>query len=512
MKRHYFRKLVHALNPFDNGRKRSFEGAKGNRLTADFESPITTADAEIFNNLILMRSRCRQLERNSSTVSRICSVFENNVLKDGVGFSMQMKIKDPSGKQDDGANNKIEEAWSEWCGKKYCTVAGDQSFYDVLRQCLRRTGIDGSSLIKKYTGTQFGKFGFAIQPLEIDLLDHYYTAPLSNGNHVVMGIEKDELERIQRYWMLKNHPGQTLFFFNNSMLRYSVPADDLIHFFIKDRPTQSLGVPWLSTAILTLHHLNAYEQAELIAAREAAIKGGFFRSDQGDAYTGQDITTPNDTSHIDTADDLEPGQKTELPAGMDFIPYDPKHPTDAFDPFCKSMMRKIAGSQGLAYESVSGDVSDANYSSLRAWKKQEEETFKRLQATMIEHICYPIFESWLEASLLSGAITLPFSKFDKFHNPLFRGRRWSGIDPQKEVTAALMAIQGLLMSRTQYTEEYGENFEEVLDQLEAEKELADSKGLVPVAPNLGGALPEHTANGQNKNPPSSKKRLDRFLV
>ena len=53
-------------------------------------------------------------------------------------------------------------------------------------------------------------------------------------------------------------------------------------------------------------------------------------------------------------------------------------------------------------------------------------------------------------ALLTGQIpNLPFSKFDKFNSPIFRGRRWKWVDPLKDITATIMAINNGLSSWTE---------------------------------------------------------------
>jgi len=128
---------------------------------------------------------------------------------------------------------------------------------------------------------------------------------------------------------------------------------------------------------------------------------------------------------------------------------------------------------------------------------------------MINHLCIEIFEAWLEVALTNGAINLPVSKFALFNKPKFTGRRWPWVDPQKDITAALMEINGGLSTRTKWTEEGGEDLEEVFQTLADEKALAEEHGLVFVNPNTGGGpgitTPEEAEEPEDKEDDDEEK-------
>jgi capsid protein len=74
--------------------------------------------------------------------------------------------------------------------------------------------------------------------------------------------------------------------------------------------------------------------------------------------------------------------------------------------------------------------------------------------------------------------------FEKFNKPHFRGRRWSWVDPSKDITSAIMAIEYGLGARSRYTEDNGEgDFEDLIKLREYEQEVIDQSGLKFKAPN-----------------------------
>ena len=489
-----FNGLIRKLFPVQ--RQRSFDAGRVTRTTSDWNPGTTTADVEIAAYIQLLRARARDHDRNNDYARRYYGALVNNVLKEDVGFSLQMQVRDASGSPDNYANDTIESAWKQWSKPKNCTVTGLDGLYDVAALALRSAARDGSFLCEIIRDKSLNEFAFALKPLEIDHLDLRYNVVLENGNSVFIGIEKNPNGKVVALWLVDQHPGDTMLSYPYGYTtRRRVPMENIIHYFVRERPTQHLGVPWLCSAMTRLNHLKEYERAELIAARSAAEKGGWFKNTSGEpgGYKGPDDGSGNKIM------DSAPGSFEELPQGFDFIPYDPKHPTDAFSPFIKATLRGVAAGGGISYMALTGDLSEANFSSMRAGRLEELEFYKKIQSHMIRHFMLPVFEAWLESAFLSGYFDpLPFSKFDKFNAPKFTGRSWPWIDPKADVEAALMAINGGLTTRTKITEEGGENFEEIISTLQQEKMLADKAGLKFAMPGVGGSGTENAAPQKQK--------------
>ncbi len=101
----------------------------------------------------------------------------------------------------------------------------------------------------------------------------------------------------------------------------------------------------------------------------------------------------------------------------------------------------MATGQGLAYNTYSNDLENVNLSSIRQGKLDERDGWKDLQEWFIEAVCHPIYERWLEYSLLAGKILntngkpIPASRLSKFLEVEWQARRWEWIDPLKEEKA-----------------------------------------------------------------------------
>lgn len=468
---------------------RSYAMSTVDRLSADFRAPISTADAELRYSLQVMRARARELSRNNDYAKRFLSLVKNNVIGPK-GIQLQMRVKNPDGTMDEKANAAIERAWSAWGHAGFCTADGRLSWVDAQRLFVETLARDGEVLVRKVPGFA-NPFRFALQFVEADHLDESLDNVLRDGRRLKMGVEVNEWDRPVAYWLRSKHPGEYTYAGQMPDQYQRHPAETLIHKYLVERPTQTRGVPWMHTPAARMHILNKYEEAELVASRVAAAKMGFFTKEKGTAagFAGDD--TDDDGNTITEA---APGTFQELPAGMDFKPFDPEHPTANFDAFCKGILRGICAGLDVSYTGLTGDLTAVNYSSIRAGLLDERDAWRFLQYWTIEHFCLPIFTEWLWLALLAGAIPgLPVAKYDKFLAPEFRPRGWAWVDPEKDASASEKAIGAGLNTYTEVLAEQGRDFEDTVAQLAYERKALTAAGI-PLLNPAGPAKPKEKAD------------------
>ncbi|OHB71324.1 MAG: phage portal protein [Planctomycetes bacterium RBG_16_43_13] len=463
------------------GRKRNYQAASIDRLTADWALSYRSADEELRYSLATMRSRSRDLARNNDYARKYFKMCVANVVGP-TGITFQNKSQNSSGKLDKKANDIIEEAFFLWSRKETADVSGRLSHLDQQKLFIETVARDGEVLVRMVKGFK-NEFSFALQFLEADYLDENYNEELRDGNYIKMGIEFDKYQRPTAYHILTKHPGDATYC-RHGRTYERIHAEDIIHGFVVERPGQSRGVPWMHTAMTRLNMIAGYEEAELVGARLGASKMGFFTSPDGDGFMGDDV---DDKGSIIT--DAEPGTFNQLPRGTDFKEFDPTHPAGNFPFFIKAMLRGVASGLLISYNSLASDLESVNYSSIRSGGIEERDQWKINQSWMIESFCQPVFEGWLRMALLSGAIPLPTDKFTKFNSPHWNVRGWQWVDPLKDVKASVDAINNGLKTRSQVVAEQGFDLEEVFEQLKQEEELAATYGLsfTQEKVNTGGA-------------------------
>ncbi len=454
---------------------RKYAAAKIDNLTAGWGVSVSSADAILRSDLKSLRARSRILSENDPYFKNFLRKCRVNVIGNS-GIVLQNRAvenvtKDGETILDDNANRIIEDAWNQWCKKKNCTVNGKLSFIDVQQLFIESVAKDGEVLIRKVKGSH-NEFGFALQLIEADHLSENHNEDLPNGNIVRMGIEINKWNRPVAYYIHERHPGEHALGSRKKDEVIRIPAEEIIHAYIPERISQSRGVPWAHAAMTRSNMLNGYQEAELVAARIGASKMGFFVSPDGEAYVGQD---QEDNGDIIT--EADPGTFEQLPEGVDFREFSPDHPTSAFEPFVKSILRGMSAGMGVSYNSLANDLEGVNFSSLRQGNIEERDLWKILQRWTIENLHEQIFEDWLLMSITTGKISLPVSKFEKFNKPIWRPRGWMWVDPVKEVRSNRDAIDGGLKSAQDVASEQGMDIEDVYIQLAVEKKLREKYGV-----------------------------------
>src|SRR5689334_9547360 len=79
----------------------------------------------------------------------------------------------------------------------------------------------------------------------------------------------------------------------------------------------------------------------------------------------------------------------------------------AWSEFTRLMLRGIAMGTNASYATLSGDLRDVNFSSLRQGVLDERDGWRVLQAFAIGHFCRPLFRAWLPMAITTGACRVP---------------------------------------------------------------------------------------------------------
>lgn len=464
-----------------------FGMASGSRLFTDWPSVTITTDSILRSELVKMRNRSRQLARDEDYMRAFLISCRNNIIGPN-GASLTMDVRDPSGESDDLANDAIEAGWDEFSkawgfdssGKyvpHFCTNAsmGRVEFSHLGITTAARDGEFYYRLVRGFDNP----WAFSVQPIAPDYIDEEKNEALPNGSRIVMGVQKNSWGQVTHYWLRAWNPGDV---YQTGGQRNStqVPASEIRRFMVPDDFELSRGYPWIHAGATRLKMLGGYEEAALEAARSAACKHEYFTQtpDANGDYQGD--AQDADGNFLS---DVEPGQKEILPVGMNVQSIDPAYPHTDHRPFINATLMGVAAGLGLSYSALTGDLTQANYSSLRAGLLPERDMWRLMQSLWICQVEMPIFLEWLRMSLLSRAIklpngaALPIAKFDKFAKPVFQGRRWAWVDPQKDQNANAIALDQMLTTRAAVATEQGSDFEEILRGRAREKKLFEKYDL-----------------------------------
>jgi lambda family phage portal protein len=461
----------------DQKLKRSYDAARINRLNRDWSVVNTGINFEMRKNLRILRARSRNLARNNDYVKKFLSMVRNNVAGPA-GIRLQARAMNQKEELDQILNRTVERAWTKWSHKENASLSGRLSWTAIQRKAIGTIARDGECLIRMMAASN--PFGFALKCISVDWLDETFNQRLTNGNRVIMSVEIDQDDRAVAYW-LTPPPADYQFLDNTVRSRTRIPAEEIIHIYLMDDENsdddcQTRGVPWVHTAMARLRNLGGYEEAEVIAARIGASKMGFFKEETPDAdsYTGDDDEDEKTPLLMDSA---SPGQFGVIPAGYDFKEWNPQHPNTSYGPFVKSTLRGVAAGLDVTYFSLAEDLEGVNYSSARIGLLSERDVWRALQNFLIEHLNRTVFLAWLKSAMLTGALKIRVSDYERLTEPQWQPRGWRWVDPAKEVQANIEAINNGLDTRTDVIAEQGGDFEETITTLANEQKLIEAKGV-----------------------------------
>ena len=154
----------------------NYTGAQYSRQTQDWIwAPIASADQEARWDMARLRARARELARNNPQAVRYLSMCGENVVGEH-GMRFQARVQRPGGKLDISINDAIEASWGDWCMPENADAAGRASFVDQEWSAIVACARDGEALFRKLRGFP-NEFGFALQQIDIDRLDHTLNRP-----------------------------------------------------------------------------------------------------------------------------------------------------------------------------------------------------------------------------------------------------------------------------------------------------------------------------------------------
>lgn len=462
--------------------KRTYSAARNTRTTGGFGGSNTSADSELSTSLTALRSRSRQMIRDSAYAKRAQLLIVNNVIGTGVG--MQAQADTVRGTPATRVNDAIELEFAAWCAADSCHTGGSLHFHDLERMAMGQVFEAGEVFIRKH----YSRFGNSRVPLALEVIEPERlatelvdpSAGLSTNSDYRMGVELDGFGRPLAYWIRNLHPGDLRARVSATDRYERVPASDIFHLRVIHRWPQTRGEPWMHTAVRKLDDLNEYSQHEVSAARASA------------AYFATIEITPQEKSPIATGTDangqqmmdIEPLTIQELKPGEKLNFHTPNRPNPGLDGFMRAMLREVAAGCGVSYESISKDYSQSNYSSSRLALLDDRDLFKVLQQWWIRSFRLPLHQLWMQQAVLSGALssinqTAYAAEPTKYSAVMFKPRGWSWVDPTKEVNAYKEAIKAGFTTITDVIAATGGgmDIEDVIKTRKRELEMLDEADI-----------------------------------
>ena len=449
---------------------------------------LANLNAAMLSGAAISAQRASYFARNNPNVAAAVAAIVSNAV--GTGIKPRSKHPDPA------VRDRLHALWEQWQEQADATGRAG-GFYSQQALAVRAMVEGGESFARLVTASP--DEGLPV-PLMVELIsrDQVPTTQwkdLRPGATVRSGIEFNAQGKRVAYWILPFNPSDpTAPVLAPTWEPVRVPAEDMLHLFRDLVENQLRGLTWLAPVLLRVNELDQYEDAALVRAKIAAMLMAFIINKDADnpAWKG---TGQNETPTLEpgTVAPLNPGETVEFTS-----PHDDKN----YDTFTKNHLRAIATGIGATYFQVSGDLADANYSSLRGGLVEFRRNIEQLQhLTIIPQLCAPVWRRFVELSVLSGALDAP----DFYENRgAYLAAEWlppafDWVDPLKDIRAEVEAIDAGLKSRAQSVAEAGYDVEALDAEIAADRTRETRLGLAfgkaATAPAPDPLSTEAAANG-----------------
>jgi len=441
------------------------EGAMARRRLRGWQPPLENINALVASGGPRLLARSRELVVTNGYAANACEAWAANLVGDG--------IKPSSLLEDGELRDRVQRLWLSWTDE--ADADGLTDFYGLQAMVAREMFVAGECFVRlRPRRPEDGlRVPLQLQLLQAEMLPFDKTETTPNGNVIRCGIEFDRIGRRVAYHFRRRHPGDSTDRGDVLPETTRVPADDVLHIYRPLDAGQIRGLPHVAPAMVRLFLLDQYDDAELDRKKTAAMFAGFITKAAPEEQLMGAVEDEEDGTGIAS---LEPGTLQVLLPGEDVKFSSPADVGGGYEAFQYRTLLAISASLGLPYHLVTGDVRQANYSSLRAELVEFRRRFSQLQHGVIAHqLCRPVWERWLETAVLAGALDLPDMGAARAVHWI--PPRWDWVDPLKDIQAQLLAIEAGLMSRRKAVEATGYDIEEIDRENAADAARAAELGL-----------------------------------
>lgn len=439
---------------------RGYDGAARGRRTEGWRSANSSADHEIAAAGSLLRARMRDLVRNNPHAAKAVSVLVNNII--GAGIIPRAA----SGKARlDAEVNALWEAWSI-----QCDADGQLDFLGLQTLACRQMVEAGEVLVRKRPRRASDGLVVPLQleVLEADMLDASRDGVLGDGGRILQGIEFNAIGRRRAYWLHPQHPGDSVLNPRRRSESIAIPASDIVHLYEKQR-TQVRGVPWGAPVMRTLRDLDDWTQAELVRKKtEACVVGIVLGADEAEQGIAPGVVDADGNR----VEQFEPGLIAYARGGKD-IRFNQPATTAGVSEWLSAQLHAVAAGFRMPYELLTGDLSQVNYSSIRAGLVEFRRLIDAVQwQIIIPMFCQPVWDWFILQAWAAGRLPAPV------HAVEWSPPRFEAVDPLKDATADLLAMRSGTMTLAQAIARQGHNPEAVLAEIAAMNARLDALGIV----------------------------------
>lgn len=396
-----------------------------------------------------LRSRARNGAMNNAYLANGVSAIAAEAV--GAGIEATSAHPDPAQRV------MLDAAFDAFAAE--ADAEGRTDLRGVIANMVRACVIDGEA----FAVIEEDADGIRVRQIPAEMVDESLTRDLPDGRYIAAGIEFDARGRRLAYHVQPHRPTDH---FSTASQPVRVPATDMLHLMRPLGPGQVRGTSWLAPVLLTASEHDQLIDAMLTGQKVGAMFAGFI-VDQNN------LGVPGGFDEEDGDVSLEPGTLRRLGAGEDIRFATPDQASDGVA-FARLTLGQIAAGLGIPQHLLDGDLSSANYSSLRAGLLPFRQKIEQFQYhCIVPQVLTPLWRRVVTRLYLSGHIDDLASAFKVEWLP----PRPMQVDPLKDTQALVAQIEAGLTSRRQAVASLGWNVAELDAEIAADRERAAALGL-----------------------------------
>ncbi len=477
-------------------RKRSLKG---------FTAESGSAREDIDENNYTLRQRTRMLYMAAPIASSAVKTNRTNVV--GSGLKLKSRINREllglTQEQADKWEKQVEAEFALWAtNKKSCDATGVNDFYAMQQLVLVSWLLSGDSftLIKHVDKTLWRPYSLRLHVIEADRV----CTPNSrstfigfgttegrdeNGNKIYDGVEINENGAIEAYHICDRHPteinlisGQNAKWVRIEAYGETTELPNVLQVMDTERPEQYRGVSYLAHVIEPLLQMRRYTESELLTAVIQSFFTAFITTEESPDKVPFNETSDEKVSSSPDDYELGAGTVNILKPGESVTFGEPKRPANGFDTFMRAIAEQVGASleipADLLLKSFNASYSASRAALLEAWK-----AFKMRREWFASDFCKPVYLLWMCEAVSSGRIKAPGFFTDPIIRQAWLGSEWIGpsqgqLDPVKEITAEILAIEQGITTREQATVKMnGGDWNENMDIIARENEKLSQSSM-----------------------------------
>ena len=493
-----------------------YQGAP--RFTAGFGPWYGAPGAEISYERAVVASVATDLLTSNTSVATLVENFATYAIGDGLTLSARpnheaLNISPEAAR---ALSHEIETKWALWAKNPVeCDASQRHNVHQLATASFKSWLLTGEGAFlmdwRKGNGALTRTKVKLIDPRQID----QSITRVTDEGCILQGVQFDKFGRLVGYWIRPFVLG------NFSMApqpvfvaaRTSWGRARAVHIFDLLVPGQVRGLSPLIAALSPAHSKATLREFTLASAFIQSMTATTIESDMptqqalaqfavNDGLQGLNAGGWSPEGWLKSRGEfygeakvqLQPGVISHLAAGDKLKLHRSETPNSSYDPFDKSMSRETAKAAGSSAEDLSGDYSQTSFSASRLAQELPSRINDRRRMAIVRPFYQTVFASWLEEQMETGGIKLPdgapefWEAKDAYTNAIWRGKGKPTSDPLKTAQADVLELESGLTTLEAKLGERGLDFEEVVAQRKAERELLEAAGLPYLMPKTQAAL------------------------